>query len=65
MFFYTQTFGSNVWTQMNPLDGYCGIANVPAKFESCKKMLVKFVSDSTNPFKGFNATYSIRVTEGK
>ena len=50
---------------MLPLDGYCGKGPIPAKFESCKRMLVKFVSDNTNAFKGFNASYSIKVTQGK
>ena len=62
---YTQTFGSNTWNQMLPLDGYCGSDPIPTKFESCKFMLIKFVSDNTNSFKGFNASYSIKVTTGE
>ncbi|XP_065070746.1 uncharacterized protein LOC135695552 [Rhopilema esculentum] len=63
VFIYTQTIGSSVWTQMIPFDGYCGTLTIPPKFESCKRMLIKFVSDNDNPFKGFNASYTIKVTQ--
>jgi len=62
VFIYTQTFGSNNWVQMIPYDGYCGNGPIPPKFESCKRMLIKFVSDNSNAFKGFNASYTIKVT---
>ena len=49
---------------MIPYDGHCGKGPIPPKFESCKRMMIKFVSDSANKFKGFNATYTIKVTKG-
>eukprot|EP00794_Sanderia_malayensis_P018225 gene18225-20043_t len=63
VFIYTQEIGSSVWNQISPPMGYCGTMSSFYKFQSCKRMLIKFVSDDYNAFKGFNATYKIEVTQ--
>ena len=46
------------------MEGYCGKHNGINITETTKRVLIVFRSDDTRRFQGFNATFSIQITQG-
>ena len=60
--------GQPKWEKIGQVQGYCG-KNRPGQAgtvsATTKRVLVKFVSDTNQNFKGFNASFTIEVTSAK
>ena len=64
MMIYRKAFGQTNWETIGFQEGYCG-EQIPFQISSStKRIFVLFVSDDTQVFQGFNATYEIRITQG-
>ncbi|XP_047138624.1 uncharacterized protein LOC100206068 isoform X1 [Hydra vulgaris] len=61
---YYQYTDENDWAVLDNREGYCGqLANLQPFVVNAKRMFIKFVSDISNSFPGFNATVHIAVTD--
>eukprot|EP00111_Clytia_hemisphaerica_P024317 TCONS_00071725-protein len=65
MMLYAQGHGESTWKQLGATDGYCGSHDSINITETTKRVLIVFRSDETKRYKGFNATFTIQITQAK
>ncbi|XP_057304187.1 uncharacterized protein LOC130641408 [Hydractinia symbiolongicarpus] len=60
---YKQDNGQSNWDKAGYTEGYCGKLDPFDVTAETKRVLIKFVSDSSRTFSGFNATFEIKITQ--